>query len=92
MKPTSKGGVGLVGLAGIACVACCALPVLITAGLVSGGAAAFMADKMPVIAIVLAVSAVATLAIAARRKATGKTGCGDSCDSPGGCGCTPAGA
>lgn len=96
MRTTSKSGAGLGVLAGIACVACCALPVLITAGVLSGAGAAFLAGKMPIIAIVLAIAA-AAFAIAARRKSARASGCGDSRASGteasvgGGCGCIPGG-
>jgi hypothetical protein len=88
VKTTSKSGTGLGVLAGIACVACCALPVLITAGVLSGAGATFLADKMPIIAIVLAVLAVLAFALTARRKITGG-GCGGSCSTEGGCTCSP---
>jgi mercuric ion transport protein len=96
MTTVPKGGRGLAGLAGIACVACCALPVLIAGGVLSGSAATFLADKMPTIAITLAVLAALAFGLAARRKATGTSGCGDSCgraaETEGACGCakTPA--
>lgn len=92
MNTTSKSGTGLGILAGTACVACCALPVLITAGVLSGTGAAFLADKMPIIAVVLAVAAAGAFAVAARRKSR-PNGCGDSCGtrtgagSDSGCGC-----
>ena len=91
MKTTSKSGTGLGVLAGIACVACCAIPVLIAAGALSGAGAAFLADKLPIIAIVLAIAAAIAFAVAARRK-TRTSGCGDSrsTGSGGGCGCTPS--
>jgi mercuric ion transport protein len=91
MKTVSKSGTGLAGLAGIACLACCALPILITGGVLSGGAATFLSDRMPVIAIVLAILAVLAFGLAARRKATGNAGCQGSCGrggTEGACGCT----
>ena len=75
MKTVSKSGAGLASLAGIACLACCALPALIAGGVLSGGVATFLADRMPVIAIALAVLAALAFGLAARRKATGHTGC-----------------
>lgn len=89
MKTTSKAGTGLGALAAIACVACCALPVLIAAGVLSGAAATFLAGKMPVIAIVLAVFAVLAFSLAARRRRRRAAGCGDPCGTQGGCGCAP---
>lgn len=89
---TSKTGTGLGGLAALACVACCALPILITAGVLSGGGAVFLADKMPAIAVVLAVAAGGTFAFAAWRRSR-RPGCaktartGDGCGGQGGCGC-----
>lgn len=83
MKALSKSGAGLAGLAGIACLACCALPVLIAGGVVSGGAATFLADRMPVIAIVLAVLAALAFGLAARRKAIGNTRCQGRCHRTG---------
>jgi len=64
---------------------------LIAAGALSGTGAAFLADKMPIIAIVLAIAAAIVFAVAARRK-TRTSGCGDSrsTGSGGGCGCTPS--
>ena len=93
MKTVSKSGTGLAGLAGIACLACCALPALIAGGVLSGGAATFLADQMPVIAIVLAVLAALAFGLAARRKATGNAGCaasscGRSTGTDSACGCT----
>lgn len=67
MNP-SKAGTGLGALTAAACVACCALPALIAAGVLSGGAAVFLADSMPVIAVVLAVSAAVTFGWAAYRR------------------------
>lgn len=86
MKTTSKSGTGIGVLAGIACVACCALPVLITAGVLSGASATFLAEKMPIIAIVLAVLAVLAFGLAARRETAKR---GGSCGAEGACGCTP---
>jgi mercuric ion transport protein len=86
VKTTSKSGIGLGVLAGIAWVACCALPVLITAGTLSGAGAAFLAGKMPIIAIILTIAAVMAFAVVARRK-TRTTGCGDSCGTGSGVGC-----
>lgn len=89
MKAASKAGSGLGALAAVACVACCALPVLIAAGVLSGGAAAVLAESMPVIAIALAVPAAAAFGVAAYRRArpgtcaTEQGGCGGSS-----CGCT----
>lgn len=77
-EAASRRGAGLGVLAGIACVACCALPVLISAGVVSGAAATFLADKMPITAVVLAVGTLAAFALAARRKFA-RTGCGPAC-------------
>ena len=94
MKIYSKSGTGLAGLAGMACVACCALPALMAGGVVSGGMATFLADRMPVIAVVLAVLAALAFLLAARRKAVGKAGCKGSCgrlgvrSAAGACGCT----
>lgn len=79
MRIVSRSGVGFAGLAGIACVACCALPVLISGGILSGAGAAFLADEMPVIAIVLAVLAVLAFGLAARRKTGSRVSCGGSC-------------
>jgi mercuric ion transport protein len=87
VKTTSKSGTGIGVLAGIACVACCALPVLITAGVLSGASATFLADKMPIIAAALAILAVLAFGLAARRGTTKSEG---SCSAEGPCGCTPA--
>ena len=85
----SRAGTGLGALAALACVACCGFPVLITAGILSGGTAAFLAGSLPVIASVLAGAAVLTFAVAAHRKARGAScasaGCGSAGDSS--CGC-----
>jgi mercuric ion transport protein len=86
MKTVSKSGTWLATAAGVACVACCALPILITAGVLGGGAVAFLAANLPVVAIALAVPAVAAFALAARRRARARP-C--SCDAQGGCGCDP---
>lgn len=93
MKTTSKSGTGLGVLAGIACVACCALPILIAAGALSGAGAAFLADKMPIIAIVLALAAVLVFAVAARRRRRA-SGCAGTCSTGtgGGCGCASSSA
>jgi mercuric ion transport protein len=95
MKPVSRAGSGLAVLAGIACVACCTLPILISGGIVGGAGAVFLADKMPVIAVVLAVGAVLSIGLAARRRTAGAgAGCGGSCKRANragdGCGCTGA--
>ncbi|TMQ92216.1 hypothetical protein ETD83_27715 [Actinomadura soli] len=84
MKIASRAGTGFGTLAAVACVACCALPVLIAAGVLSGGAAAFLADRMPLVAVGLTVLAVAAFAVAARRR-TGARGCGSKAS---GCGCS----
>ena len=91
MKTTSKTGTGLGVLAALACVGCCALPVLIAAGALSGGAAAFFADSMPAIAVALAVAAAAAFGWATYRRSRG-TGCGTTTETGGcgdgsGCGC-----
>ncbi|MEO3784177.1 hypothetical protein ABGB12_12650 [Actinocorallia sp. B10E7] len=93
-KPTSsKTRAGLGVLAAVACAACCALPVLIAAGALSGAGAAVLADKMPMIAAVLAAAAVAVFAFAAWRRRRGP-GCGsDGCGTPGkgtACSCADA--
>ena len=92
MKITSRSGSGLAALAGIACVACCALPVLISGGILGGAGAAVLADKMPVIAIILAALAVLAFGLAARSKARGAgADCAGSCKRvgkpAGACGC-----
>ncbi|MFI0451856.1 hypothetical protein [Actinomadura sp. 6N118] len=79
-KRLAKSGAGLGVLAGAACVACCALPVLIGTGVLSGGAAALLADKLPLVAIALAVAAAAVLLLAARRT-TRRTSCAGQCGS-----------
>ena len=72
---TPKTGTRLAALAGLACAACCALPLLVATGALSGSAAAFLSNSLPVTAAVLAVLAVGVFALAARR--TTKTqGCG----------------
>lgn len=49
-------GLAALGIAG--CVLCCALPLLLTAGVVTGSAAAFLADRVPPAAVgLLAVAA-----------------------------------
>ncbi len=91
MKTVSKSGTGLASLAGIACLACCALPALIAGGVLSGGVATFLTDRMPVIAIALAVLAALAFGLAARRKAIGPAGCAGSCGRSGvdtACECT----
>jgi len=73
---SSKTGTGLGALAAVACVACCALPVLIAAGILSGGAAVFLADSMPAIAIGFALAAAAAFGWAAWRRSRRAAGCG----------------
>lgn len=89
MKMSSKGGTRLGVLAGAACVACCALPLMIGAGMLSGGAAALLADTMPLIAAALAVAAVAAFVLATRRK-TRPAGCAGQCGSGAACKCASA--
>lgn len=79
----------LAWLAGAACVACCALPALVAAGLLGGGALA-VAAWLPTLAVVLAVAAVVVLGWTWRRRshtAADAHGCGgEAC----GCGSTEA--
>lgn len=75
----SKTGTGPGAPAAVACVVCCALPILITAGALSGGAAVSLADSMPVIAVALAVAA----AVAAWRRSRHGAGCGGRCGQQG---------
>ncbi|MBW6440238.1 hypothetical protein KZ829_41600 [Actinoplanes hulinensis] len=48
---------GLTGLAGVACAACCLIPVLVTAGVLSGAGWAVAVAWLPGLAVVLAVAA-----------------------------------
>ncbi|MDX6740697.1 hypothetical protein [Actinocorallia sp. A-T 12471] len=82
MRRTKAAGTGLGVLAGLACAACCALPVLIGAGVLTGAGAAVLAERMPLIAVVLAVTAVVAFSVAARRR---KAGCG--CGKRAACSC-----
>ncbi|ROO87560.1 mercuric ion transport protein [Actinocorallia herbida] len=78
-KPaSSKAGTGLGVPAAVACAACCALPVRIAAGAPSGAGAAVPAERMPLIAAVLAGAALAVFAFTAwRRRGGRRPGCGD---------------
>ena len=75
---------GLTGLAGLACAACCAIPLLLTAGVLSGAGWVAAGAWMPGIAIVLAVLAVAAWWWARRRRhragCAGGAGC--ACAAP----------
>ncbi|WAZ19220.1 hypothetical protein STRCI_000255 [Streptomyces cinnabarinus] len=74
------------GLAALACVACCALPLLITAGVVGGGAGA-MVGWLPGLAVVLAVLAAGTWWLGRRLRP-----CSCAPETAGGrrCGCEPS--
>ncbi|GAA3221495.1 hypothetical protein [Actinocorallia longicatena] len=82
---SSKTGTGLGLMAAVACVACCALPILVTAGILSGGGAVLLADKMPLIAGVLAAAAAGVFAFAAWRRSH-RTSCAKTTETGGGCG------
>ena len=69
MSLTARTGPGA-----LACAACCALPVLFAAGVPSGTGAAVLADRVPLDAVILAVTAVAISAFAAWRPGCGVGG------------------
>ncbi len=77
---------GLTGLAGLVCAACCALPLLLTAGVLSGAGWAAAGAGMPGIAVALAAPAGAAWWWAGRRRHRGAfaggTTCGCSTRSP----------
>lgn len=81
----SRTGAGLGVPVALACIGCCALPILITAGVLSGGAAVFLADRMPALAAVLAAATAGVFAWAAYRRSRrpGRT----TTSEPGGCEC-----
>jgi hypothetical protein len=73
----------LAGLAGVACAACCAIPVLLTAGVLSGAGWAVAVSWMPGVAVALAALAGAAWWWTSRRRH--RTGCagGDcACGTP----------
>ncbi|NUR24531.1 MAG: hypothetical protein HOV83_01525 [Catenulispora sp.] len=84
----------LAWLAAAACVACCALPALVAAGLLGGGALA-VAAWLPTVAVVLAVAAVAVFGLAWWRRSRAvrsRQGCtGSVCGCGSGCGTTDGG-
>jgi hypothetical protein len=74
----------LAWLAGAACVACCALPALVAAGLLGGGALA-AAAWLPKVAVVLAGAAIAVFG-RSRWKRSRAAGSGHGCTGSS-CGC-----
>ena len=83
-------GLAALGIAG--CVACCALPLLVSAGVLTGAGAAVLADWLPGLALALVVAAGATWWWTAHRP--GCSSCGGTSDATaegGGCTCGPAG-
>jgi mercuric ion transport protein len=66
---------GITSLAGAACAACCILPLLIAAGIFTGGAWAAVSRWMPGIALALVATAVAAWWWTSRHQ-THATGCG----------------
>jgi mercuric ion transport protein len=76
------------GLAALACAACCAIPLLITAGVLTGAGAAILKKTLLAVAVGLAVSALGMWWLhrrgPARRAAAPASGCG--CGGTG-CGC-----
>ncbi|MGW4941841.1 hypothetical protein ACWEOZ_09655 [Actinoplanes sp. NPDC004185] len=74
---------GLTGLAALACAACCAIPLLLTAGVLSGATWAVAVSWMPGIAAVLTVLAVAAWWRTTRqRHRSGCAGGACSCATP----------
>lgn len=79
----------LAGLGAMACVACCALPVLITAGILSTGAGVVV-GWLPALAIILAVLAAGTWWFGQRRR-SGPCSCAAKTAGEDGCGCQASG-
>lgn len=93
--PPERRAAGLLAwLAAAACVACCALPALVTAGLLGGGALA-VAAWLPTVALVLAVAAAAVFGWAWWRRAhaakSGQGCAGSACGCGSGCETTDGG-
>lgn len=74
----------LAGLAGLACAACCAIPLLLTAGVLSGAGWAVAGSWLPGIAVALAALAGAAWWWARRRRHR------HGCAGGAGCACGPA--
>ncbi|MBM0202322.1 hypothetical protein ACIA47_04550 [Micromonospora sp. NPDC051227] len=72
----------LTGLAGLACAACCAIPLLLTAGVLSGAGWAAAGAWLPGITVTLAALASGAWWWAIRRSHRG------SCAGGSGCGCS----
>jgi mercuric ion transport protein len=73
-------GLALLGIGG--CALCCALPLLLAAGVLSGGVATLLADWMPGVAAALVAAAALAWWWVSRRR-----GCA-SCGSNGACSCS----
>ncbi|MEU4625185.1 hypothetical protein AB0G04_35080 [Actinoplanes sp. NPDC023801] len=74
------------GLAALACAACCALPILITAGVLTGAGAAILEKTLLTVAAGLAVLALGMWWLHRRRSARRAPAMGCGCDGTG-CGC-----
>ena len=72
-RATSK---ALAGIAGLACLACCLIPILLTAGVISGAAWITLGRWMPTIALAAAAAGLFWVTAHRRRR---PAGCGTDC-------------
>ena len=88
LRTAAPSGLAMLGISG--CVLCCALPILLAAGVLTGSAAAFLADWLPGVAAgLIAAAAVAWWWTSRRRHRCGS--CGESnngSDTATGTGCS----
>ena len=80
LRANAPSGLAALGISG--CVLCCALPLLLAAGVVTGSAAAMLADWLPGVAAALVAAAALTWWWTSRGDRCAS--CGDSSNNPGG--------